>query len=129
MTTICLHPSAPKSPKGVHPPPLTPVVMLPQPDYANILPHRPSDGWLLNPAWIGTHFFHWYLCTADHWVDGGSNPPIYFYSIQEIKNMLQAYHPDHSRVPVPFFRAPTLVPSAHLQHPLVPVLNLLLNLL
>jgi len=63
MTTICLHPSTPKTPNGVCPPPLTPVnkenlcVMPPWLDYANILPCQRSDGWLLNPAWVGMHFF------------------------------------------------------------------------
>lgn len=57
--TLRVNPSIPLSPKGTRLTPLMPsnkenILFVPaRPDYANILPPRPSEGWLEQPAWIG----------------------------------------------------------------------------
>ncbi|KAF8176897.1 hypothetical protein K438DRAFT_1727053 [Mycena galopus ATCC 62051] len=58
-------------------------VVPPRPDYANL--RRPSDNWLKNPGWI----------------DGASEPPIFFTSQDEIVLTMLTFNPDH-----PMFHPP-----------------------
>ncbi|KAJ6481124.1 hypothetical protein C8R45DRAFT_831641 [Mycena sanguinolenta] len=80
-----IHPSVPKSPKsGSQPRPLAPSArnnLPPRPDYANLNSRRPSETWLksLNPGWI----------------DGASEPPIFFHSPDDIVMTMLTWNPAH----------------------------------
>ncbi|KAJ7055517.1 hypothetical protein C8F01DRAFT_1087827 [Mycena amicta] len=53
------------------------------PEYANLIPPKPSDNWLDNPG---------------AWMDGLSNPPICFHSCEEKYNTLAYYRPDYPKL-------------------------------
>jgi hypothetical protein len=101
----CVNPSVPKSPPGAHPAQLlsedgTPrdLCMIPRPNYRQVQAlRRPSEIWLNSPAWIGKNstLFHSsiYLPFLD--LDGASNPPIFFYSNDEILATLEKFRPGH----------------------------------
>ncbi|KAJ7229586.1 hypothetical protein C8J57DRAFT_1251772 [Mycena rebaudengoi] len=105
-----LHPSVPRSPKGTSLSPLLSSstkenygvppnysVLPPHPDYTHFGP-RPSDGWLKNPAYM----------------DGGVNPPRFYYTNDEIAQTMLIWNPGHPmfQAPAPDVpaTAPTLVP-------------------
>ena len=55
-------------------------------------PHRPSEGWLNDPAWIGM----WYIKTSlfhadDLLLDGSIDPPHFYYSCKEVIATLHAH--------------------------------------
>ncbi|KAJ7856212.1 hypothetical protein B0H14DRAFT_2352800 [Mycena olivaceomarginata] len=112
-----VHPSVPKSPKS-GPAPLGPSTrdnLPPRPDYANLNPRRPSDTWLnsLNPGWM----------------DGASNPPIFFHSAEDIVMTMLTWNPTHpmfnivpsdTSVPPPSYPG-DLPASAPVSAPVAPV--------
>ncbi|KAJ7106874.1 hypothetical protein C8R43DRAFT_1140426 [Mycena crocata] len=78
-----VHPSSPQTSKAVSPPQLNPsnkenaMAIPPRPDYTNL--RRPSAGWLAEPAYI----------------DGGLDPPVFYYSREDMINTLLLWNPQH----------------------------------
>ncbi|KAG6904417.1 hypothetical protein DXG01_010072, partial [Tephrocybe rancida] len=82
-----VHPSTPKPRHGSRPPPLTPSAIGNKENRPTVprAPRKPSDGWMKTLGWI----------------DGGVNPPIFFYTEDDIRETLNYYAPDH-----PFLQEP-----------------------
>jgi hypothetical protein len=103
-----VNPSVPRSPPGAHPVQRlsedgTPrdLCMIPRPNYRQVQAlRRPSEIWLNSPAWIGENFT--LFCSSIYLsflnLDGASNPPIFFYSNDEILATLEKFRPDHPRL-------------------------------
>ncbi|KAK7046797.1 hypothetical protein R3P38DRAFT_84161 [Favolaschia claudopus] len=103
-----IHPSVPRSPSSGSPAPLGPsnganVQIPPRPDYANLNPRRPSEHWLnsLNPGWI----------------DGASEPPIFFFSQEEIAMTMLTWNPGHPMFKPVVSAAPVPADSSALGQP------------
>src|SRR6266567_275097 len=100
-----VNPSVPRSPPGAHPAQLLSEdgtlrdsCMIPRPNYRQVQAHcRPSEIWLNSPAWIGENST--LFCSSIYLpflnVDGASNPPIFFYTNDEILATLEEFRPDH----------------------------------
>jgi len=59
---------------------------------------RPSEGWLRQPAWIGTSLHLYSVFRAEISSDGGVNPPRFYYSHEEIDEaLIAAGHPPRNR--------------------------------
>jgi hypothetical protein len=58
----------------------------------DVSPRRPSEGWLRNPAWIGSSSLVFIMpLNLLAITDGGINPPHFYYSHGEIEAAHQAY--------------------------------------
>jgi len=67
---------------------------------------RPSEGWLQQPAWIGMFCVLVVSFSAEISLDGGVNPPRFYYSHEEIDEaLIAAGHPPRSRSDQPAAQA------------------------
>jgi hypothetical protein len=88
-------------------------------------PRRPSDHWLKNPAYIGKTIIAPDLIWTDYVLDGGIDPPHFYYTDDEVRQALQAY----GTHPLPQFGhphpAPPVAPVAgHIEPQPVPAVTI-----
>lgn len=100
-----VNPSVPRSPPGARPTQLLSEdgtlrdsCMIPRPNYRQVQARRrPSEFWLNSPAWIGENCT--LFCSSIYSpflnLDGASDPPIFFYTNDEILATLEEFRPDH----------------------------------